>query len=79
MKQKAIYEIGMLEQNLQERLLKNYFLASNRAKWGHVSSDCFWAHQAMAGILMEALPMSRYVSPKMYDALYNIYLKLSVK
>ena len=61
-----LYEVTLLEQNLQERMAKNYFLASNRAKWGYQSSDCFWTRQAMAGILTEALPMSRFLSPEKY-------------
>ena len=75
----GLYDINVLEKNLQDRIIKNYEIEANRAKIGHVGSDCFWVRQALAGIVMEALPFSTYVNDKMYDSLYNLYIKLSVE
>ena len=75
----GLYDIKVLEKNLQDRIVKNYEIAANRAKIGHVGSDCFWVRQALAGIVMEALPFSTYVNDKMYESLYNLYIKLSVE
>lgn len=75
----ALYDMTLLDESLQERLIKNYNIEANRAKIGHVSGECYWNRQVMAAIIREGLPMSKYVSSEMYDALYNLYLKLSVK
>lgn len=75
----GLYDIKVLEKNLQDRIIKNYEIAANRAKLGHVGTDCFWVRQALAGIVMEALPFSTYVNDKMYESLYNLYIKLSVE
>lgn len=75
----GLYDVSVLEKNIQDRLIKNYEIAANRAKVGHVGSDCFWVRQALAGIVMEALPFSTYVNDKMHDALYNLYIKLSTE
>ncbi len=75
----GLYDINVLEKNLQDRIIKNYEIEANRAKIGHVGSDCFWVRQALAGIVMEALPFSTYVNDKMYNLLYNLYIKLSVE
>ncbi len=73
-----LYDITLLGDNIQERLIKNYEIEATRAKYGYVSDECFWTRQALADIVMEALPLSIHFGDKMHDALYNIYLKLSV-
>lgn len=75
----GLYDVTVLEKNIQNRLIKNYEIAANRAKVGHVGSDCFWVRQALAGIVMEALPFSTYINGKMHDSLYNLYIKLSTE
>ena len=75
----GLYDVTVLEKNIQDRLIKNYEIAANRAKVGHVGSDCFWVRQALAGIVMEALPFSTYINDKMHNALYNLYIKLSTE
>ena len=75
----GLYDVSVLEKNIQDRLIKNYETAANRAKVGHVGSDCFWVRQALAGIVMEALPFSTYINDKMHNALYNLYIKLSTE
>jgi hypothetical protein len=74
-----LYDVTVLEKNIQNRLIKNYEIAANRAKVGHVGSDCFWVRQTLAGIVMEALPFSTYINSKMHDSLYNLYIKLSTE
>jgi len=74
-----IYDIKLLDENLQERLIKNYNTEAQRAKLGHVAKECYWTKQVLASIIREGLPMSKYVSDEMYDALYNLYLKISVE
>lgn len=75
----GLYDIAVLEKNLQDRIIKNYEIEANRAKLGHVGSDCFWVRQALAGIVMEALPFSTYINEDMHKALYDLYLKISVE
>lgn len=75
----GLYDVTVLEKNIQDRLIKNYEIAANRAKVGHVGSDCFWVRQALAGIVIEALPFSTYINDKMHNALYNLYIKLSTE
>ena len=75
----GLYDVTVLEKNIQDRLIKNYEIAANRAKVGHVGSNCFWVRQALAGIVMEALPFSTYINDKMHNALYNLYIKLSTE
>lgn len=75
----GLYDIKVLEKNLQDRIMKNYEIAANRAKVGHVGTDCFWVKQTLAGMVMEGLPFSTYINDKMYKSLYNLYIKLSVE
>lgn len=74
-----LYDVTVLEENIQKRLIKNYEIEANRAKLGYSGSNCFWTKQALAGIVMEALPFSKYISDEMYKSLYNLYIKLSVE
>lgn len=74
-----LYDIKLLDENLQERLIMNYNTEAQRAKLGHVAKGCYWTKQVLASIIREGLPMSRCVSDEMYDALYNLYLKISVE
>ncbi len=75
----GLYNIKVLEKNLQDRIIKNYEIAANRAKVGYVGTDCFWLKQTLAGMVMEGLPFSTYINDKMYNSLYNLYIKLSVE
>lgn len=75
----CIYDVTVLEKNIQERLIKNYSIEAERAKYGHVAGDCFWTKQTLADITMEALPFAKYFNPEVFESLYSIYLKMSVE
>lgn len=73
-----LYDVKVLEKNIQDRIIKNYEIEAKRATLGHVADNCFWVRQAVAGITMEALPWAKYFNSEMYDSLKSLYLKLSV-
>ena len=74
-----IHNISVLQNSIQDRILKNYEIEANRSKVGHVGGTCFWTRQTLANIVRQALPLSVYFGDDMYKSLYNLYLKLGIK
>lgn len=73
----GLYDIKVLEKNLQDRIVKNYEIAANRAKIGHVGSDCFWVRQALANMVKEAIVFSPFFSCNTRSSLNALYFKLN--
>lgn len=74
-----LYNINFLEKSIQDHVMNNYEVEANRAKIGYMAGECFWVRQALADIIMGGLPFASYFNPKLYEALYNLYLKLGVE
>jgi hypothetical protein len=72
-----LYDVKFLRENLQERILKNYEIAANRAKLGYMPGECFWTRQVLASLLHKALALTVSSDEETWNALYNVYLKLS--
>lgn len=72
-------DISVLQDSIQDMILKNYEIEANRSKVGHTGGTCFWTRQTLADMVRQALPLSRYVGDDMYKSLYNLYLKLGIK
>lgn len=74
-----LYNIDVLEKNIEDRIMRNYEIMANRSKIGYAATECFWTKQVIAAMIREALPFSEYFSPERQDSLYRTYLKLSIE
>lgn len=74
-----LYNIDVLEKNIEDRIMRNYEIMANRSKIGYTATECFWTRQILADGIMEALPFTQYFNPELYEELYSLYLKLSTE
>lgn len=78
-KYNELYNIDVLEKNIEDRIMRNYEIMANRSKMGYAATECFWTRQILADGIMEALPFTQYFNPELYEELYSLYLKLSTE